>query len=161
MTRTSKENGFLAKACGTVFMAVIAPVLVSVILEGLHNARVSAPREPRASAAPLPRADGPRDIFVSHGWGSTLAEARRDGLRKALCQAVAQLLARPGSDAVVGAVCADIMKDPRAVILRCEDLHSQRAASAAATSYECDVVVEFARQPLLDRLRTACLQMKS
>jgi hypothetical protein len=158
MTETSKRNVFLQKACASVFMGVCAPVLVSLIVESLHTVEVNAHQGTGASAATLTQPIAPRDIFVNRGWGSTLAEARHDALRKALVQAAFQALDKPGSDAVLGAVCEGIIREPGSVILRCEDVGAQHEGTA--TSYQCDVIVELARQPLLERLRCARLQLK-
>jgi hypothetical protein len=160
MTGTSRRQGFLRTVCASVFAGVFAPVLVSVIVEELHAVRLNVLQEPHATAAALIQANGPRDIFVSHGLGATLADARRDAVRQALLQAAFQLLDQPCSDTVVEAVCAGILTDPSLIVLRCENVRGQRSGGTAATRYECDVVVELARQPLRDRLRSARLQLK-
>jgi hypothetical protein len=159
MPETSKRTGFLQKACASVFMGVCAPVLVSMIVESLHTLGVNAHQGTGASAATVTQPNSPRDIFVNRGWGTTVAEARHDALRKALVQAAFQALDKPGSDAVLGAVCEGIIREPGSIILRYEDLRVQHEGTAA-TIYQCDVIVELARQPLLDRLRSARLQLK-
>ena len=160
MKETSRNGGTLAKASASVFTAVFAPVLVSVILQGLDAAKAAVSRFSIAGATSLSGAADSRDIVVSQGQGRTRAAARQDALRAALLRVIVPLLDRSAPDAASQAVCEDILRNPCSVIIRCEDVDCKHEGIEETSCYRQDVLVELAHRPLLDRLRAACLQTK-
>jgi hypothetical protein len=155
MREEGRSNGTLSKVAATFFTAVIAPILVSVIIQGLGAARVSWTK-----ITPPDQGGGSRDVAIGHGEGFSPVAARQDALRAAVLEVIVPLLERPISEAASRAVCENILANPGSVILRCEDLETQHQSARGTTCYCQEVVVELAHGPLLERLHAACLQTK-
>jgi hypothetical protein len=142
------------KAFGALFTTVAAPVLVSVIVQELGVAqRVLAPQIDPNKVTTVDR--GPRDILISHGLGSTPVEARREALRTALLQEVSSLPGTSDAAMVDQAIRAAVRREPRDVILHCENLTCRKQVDAGREWYCQEISVEVARTGLAKWLTEA------
>lgn len=146
--------GCCRKMFGAMFTSVAAPVLVSIIVQQLGTA-------PRTAATPLsPGVESEaRDIIISHGFGSTPAEARREALRAALLQTASSLNDGAAPTATDRATCEAVLDKPRELILRCEDLAGRNQVEAGRTGYYQEISVELARAALARRLLAARMEL--
>jgi hypothetical protein len=132
---------------GALFTTVAAPVLVSVIVQELGVAqRALAPQIDPNKATPVDR--GPRDILISHGLGSTPVEARREALRTALLREASSLPGPTDSATVDRAISIAVQREPREVILHCDDLTCRKQVDAGREWYCQEISVEVARTGL-------------
>jgi hypothetical protein len=138
--------------------SVVIPVLlalVSRILEAgayLPNTGEPPPahdRNPTAltSAAPV------RTLVVAQGLGRSREDAIQDALRNALRQAASDLAEGPaagggGPPSIAGS------KGGAGRVVRYEDLGLKKEGQPGRELYRQEVLVEVARQPLIDRLQS-------
>jgi len=142
----------------TVFTAVVAPVLVSVILH-CFNMAGSGPVLADGSGKAASLADT-RDILVSHGYGLTPTEARHDALRNALLTAINPAVTPDTPLPDRQAVCEAILREPAKVIVRCEGLGCRNESSFGKARFRDEISVEVARGPLVNQLRKASLPLR-
>lgn len=141
------------KVVTALFTTLVAPVLVSVIIQELSISRGSPVSASHATSSPT-GGTGSREIVISHGLGATPAQARQEALRGALHQVIASLNAGTTVVSNEQAVCEAVLREPQSVILRCEDLACHKQASAGRELYCQEISVEVARDALARRLRT-------
>ena len=151
----------LGQTTATIFTAVVAPVLVSVILHCINVAGsgpVHADGSDKTGSAPT-LADE-RDILVSHGYGLTPTAARHDALRNALLTAINPAVTPDTPLPDRQAVCEAILREPAKVIVRCEGLGCRNESSFGKAQFRDEISVEVARCPLVEQLRKASLPLR-
>jgi hypothetical protein len=151
----------LNKVIATVFTTVVAPVVVSVIVQCLAVAKLTGPQIPGTSGTDDPeRPTGVRDIVVSQGYGITLEEARREALRTALRKVISSITDPAGPAAKYQAVCEAVVREPQQVILHCEDLSYRKQNGQGREQYRWELTAEIARGRLAELLRAAHLRVR-
>jgi hypothetical protein len=154
------KSSSLGQATTTVFTAVVAPVLVSVILHCINVAGGGPVLADGSKAGSTPTLADERDILVSHGYGNTPAEARHDALRNALLAAISPVVSPDTPLPERQAVCEAILREPKKVIVRCEGLGCRNESSFGKAQFREEISVEVARGPLVEQLQKASLPLR-
>ena len=145
----AREAGIWSKAVAVVFTSVVAPVLVTVITQGLK-----LPGESQAREA-APRAEE-RDILIGHGVGSGPDAACRDALRNALLRVVEQTVSPTFSASDRIAICERILREPQGIFIRWDRLSCRREVVAGTVRYRAEISTEIKRSALQDWLQSSC-----
>lgn len=141
----------IGKVMATLFTALFAPILVSIVIQEMGVVRGSAPGAPNGHRPPTVSA-GPRDIVISHGLGINPARARHEALSAALHTVRVSETGLPIVPGYDQAAVESILRDPRGVILRCEDLACSRQIEGGREWYRQEISVEVDRTALAERM---------
>lgn len=142
----AREAGIWSKSVAVVFTSVVAPVLVTVITQGLK-----LPSESQAAPSAMVGAEE-RDILIGHGVGAGPDAACRDALRNALLRVIEQTVSSiSAADRI--AIAERILRDPQGVFVRWDRLSCRAEIVAGATRYRAEISTEIRRGALQDWLR--------
>ena len=150
----------LNKVIATVFTTVVAPVVVSVIVQSLAVAKHPSPQISGSGMDGPERPTGVRDIVVSEGYGISLEEARQEALRSAVRKVITSITDPTKPAASYQAVCEAAIREPQRVILRCEDLSNGRQGGEGREQYRWELTAEIARGRLAELLRAAHVRVR-